>query len=247
MKKTMLLLFSLLFCLNGKAQTSAIKNNILVIVYDVSASVNNASADELKKSLIQVCKPNTDVAIFLANECSNNAGNTKLFKFISTYKAPTGFRTDAQRKLDFMQKNIVEQSDCKRMLTNVINYLIILNQKSAPKSYLLDLLPKIKESVKEYTNSIDIMFISDLLEDSSRIIMKPFANKISAEKEAKTVVKKLINDYNNLSNTCFGKVRSIKVIIPKGVSESKMVFVDYFWSSIFNSLGYYKNITWSKL
>ena len=246
MKKTMLLLFSLLFCLNGKAQTSAIKNNILVIVYDVSASVNNASADQLKKSLIQVCKPNTDVSIFLANECSNNAGNTKLFKFISTYKAPTGFRTDAQRKLDFMQKKIVEQSDCKRMLTNVINYLIILNQKSAPKTYLLDLLPKIKESVKEYTNSIDILLVSDLLEDSQRMIMKGFSNKVSAENQAKTVVKKLMNDYN-LSNTCFGKVRSIKVIIPKGVSESKMVFVDYFWISIFNSLGYYKNITWSKL
>ncbi|WP_396146076.1 hypothetical protein [Flavobacterium sp.] len=246
MKKTMLLLFSLLFCLNGKAQASVIKNNILVIVYDVSASVNNASSDELKKSLIKDCKPNTDVAIFLANECSNNAGNTKLFKFISTYKAPTGFRTDAQNKIDLMKKKIVEQNDCKRMLTNVINYLITLNQKSAPKTYLLDLLPKIKESVKEYRNSIDILLISDMQEDSQRIIMKGFANKISAENQAKTLAKRLMDEYS-LSNTCFGKVRSIKVIIPKGVSESKMVFTDYFWSSIFSSLGYKKDIIWLRL
>ncbi|MDI1254561.1 MAG: hypothetical protein PSV16_00545 [Flavobacterium sp.] len=221
--------------------------DLLIIVTDRSASIKVSSVPNpqeikiLKTYFNKNLKPKTDVLLMNVDSHSGSPVNNEFIYFKQAKKGQTGFQSDEDKVLE---KNLQDMEDRKQVkkMQAIILKKILSNHQASNNTYLIDILPKISEHSKPYSR-VYILFISDMLEDSSRIRVKSFVNKKSAESKGAIEVMKLIEDYG-LNSDALKKVQSVNVLVPANTNPETIINVDYFWQIIFSRLGYRNKVEW---
>ncbi len=244
--KTLILSFlSVILCNSIFAQTKS--SNVIILVRDVSASIKSdteTTSNFLKLFLKKQLKPQTDIVVMNANSTSNAPTNQQVFYYINSYKKPVGFQSDANKILEDSRKSTAQRNDMKLLVSKVEN---CLSQPiaSSSKTYILDLMPKIASYCQSY-KTVQLIFVSDLLEDSNRIVLNYFSSKAIAELTAKKAIGKLMTDYN-LNRSVFSKVSSITILVPQNVNQNRLINLDFFWQKAFSELGFKHTVSWQSM
>ena len=263
-----ILLFITVLCINiscsspqKEGSSKDAEKNLLVFINDKSQSVHvsGASIDKqklwIKRYLHEHQAPNADIWISTIGSYSANPANGYTIKWKNKFSDNSdhgenaGFESDEDKMLREITERNNHQKLFKASQKELLYHLFEKPEKISRQTAILELLPALAAKIRNYEGGVDIVVISDMIQESNYQNMTrgkfPFPDRYYAEELAAKDWEKMQKDLKCSSND-LASVKSITILAPEAAEDAAMVHLDAYWDHIFSKMGFGGKTEWSK-
>lgn len=228
--------------------------SLMVIVNDVSKSIHlTDTAVEhqtlwLKKYFSKNLRSQSDVVLLAINSASSSQLNTKwLYSKSPENKKSDDFQSETDSILEASNREYDNRIQ-KIQLQNLI-LATLKNQSqhnSADQSEIIELMPLLQHCIKNY-NTVNILFISDLYQSSSRRCFNSqmLLSKSVAEEYGLKDAKAMAYEYS-LPSALLSQVHSITILVPTKANDTYEI-LPFYYEAFYGFYGFKKPLVWEAL